>query len=81
VEQFRDYLAALRKAVGDAQASGKSGDALVEAVLPVLKEKYGGWNFFDHFSKANIMQTAAELKGDKKIPVPAGKWFTFDASN
>jgi cyclase len=81
VEQFRDYLAALRKAVGDAQASGKSGDALVEAVLPVLKEKYGGWNFFDHFSKANIMQTAAELKGDKKIPVPTGKWFTFDASN
>ncbi|MGH9704004.1 MAG: MBL fold metallo-hydrolase [Candidatus Acidiferrales bacterium] len=81
VEQFRDYLAALRKAVGDAQASGKSGDPLVEAALPVMKEKYGDWNFFDHFSKPNIEQTAAELKGQKKIPVAAENWFTFGASN
>jgi cyclase len=81
VEQFRDYLAGMRKAVGDAQASGKSGDALVEAVLPGLKEEYGEWNFFDHFSKPNIIQTGAELKGEKKIPIPADKWFTFDVSN
>lgn len=41
VRAFRDYLAALRKAVAGAQHSGKSGDALVEAVLPELKASYG----------------------------------------
>lgn len=70
VRAFRDYLATLRKAVAAAQASGKSGDALVEAVLPALKREYGGWGWFQYFARHNIEQTAAELDGTKQVPVP-----------
>jgi glyoxylase-like metal-dependent hydrolase (beta-lactamase superfamily II) len=71
VQAFRDYLAALRQAVGDARAAGKSGQALTDAVLPVLKQKYGDWAYFDYFATHNIEQTEAELAGTKKVPVPA----------
>lgn len=70
VSAFRDYLVALRKAVGDARAVGKSGPALTEAVLAVLKPQYGGWGYFDYFAQHNIEQTEAELTGIKKRPVP-----------
>jgi glyoxylase-like metal-dependent hydrolase (beta-lactamase superfamily II) len=70
VRAFRDYLDALRKAVADAQQSGKSGDALMDAVLPKLKENYGGWGWFQHFAPRNIRQTAAELDGSKRVPKP-----------
>jgi hypothetical protein len=48
-------------------------DALVNAVLPGLKEEYGSWDFFDYFAKRNILDTAKELRGDKKIPQPAAE--------
>jgi len=70
VHAFRDYLAALRKAVAGARHSGKSGDVLVNAVLPNLREKYGDWGWFGHFARRNIEQTAAELDGTKHVPVP-----------
>jgi glyoxylase-like metal-dependent hydrolase (beta-lactamase superfamily II) len=70
VRAFRDYLVTLRKAVAAAQASGKSGDALVDAVLPELQRKYGDWGWFQHFARRNIEQTAAELGGAKRVPVP-----------
>jgi glyoxylase-like metal-dependent hydrolase (beta-lactamase superfamily II) len=70
VHAFRDYLAALRKAVAGARHSGKSGDMLVNAVLPNLREKYGDWGWFGHFARRNIEQTAAELDGTKHVPVP-----------
>lgn len=70
VRAFRDYLAALRKAVASAQQSGKSGDALVAAVLPKLEESYRGWGWFQHFAPRNITQTAAELDGTKHVPMP-----------
>ena len=41
VVAFRDYLGAVRTLVGDVQRQGKSGAALVEAVLPTLKKNYG----------------------------------------
>lgn len=69
VKDFRDYLAALRQAVARAQSAGKSGADLTDAVVADLKEKYGKWGFFDYFVKRNIDQTAAELKGTKKVPV------------
>ncbi len=72
VRDFRDYLITLRELVGKAQAAGKQGQELVDAVLPQLKEKYGSWGFFDGFAPRNIAQTAAELKGTKKVPVAAG---------
>lgn len=70
VRAFRGYLAALRKAVSAAQASGKSGEALVDAVLTQLKQAYGDWGWFDYFARHNIEQTAAELAGTKQVPVP-----------
>jgi cyclase len=71
VRDFRDYLATLRELVGKAQAAGKQGQELVDTVLPQLKEKYGSWGFFEGFAPRNIAQTAAELKGEKKVPVAA----------
>lgn len=70
VRAFRDYLVALRKAVAHARQSGKSGNALVEAVLPELRRDYGSWDWFEHFAPRNIEQTAAELGGTKHVPVP-----------
>jgi len=70
VKDFHDYLVALREAVAKAQGEGKSGQELMNAVLPQLQEKYGSWGFFKGFSTRNIQQTAAELKGEKKVPVP-----------
>lgn len=72
VSAFRDYLVALRKAVGDARASGKSGQALTDAVMAVIKPQYGSWGYFDYFAKSNIEQTDSELAGTKKRPVPPG---------
>jgi glyoxylase-like metal-dependent hydrolase (beta-lactamase superfamily II) len=41
VHDFHDYLVTLRDAVAKAQAAGKTDQALVDAVLPQLQEKYG----------------------------------------
>lgn len=71
VRAFRDYLAFLRDAIAQAQKDGKSGQTLEDAVLPQLQAKYGSWGFFTNFAKRNIEQTAAELAGTKRIPVPA----------
>src|SRR5512146_1182869 len=70
VRDFREYLITLREAVGKAQDAGKQGQELVSAVTAELKEKYGSWGFFDYYVSRNITQTAAELKGTKKVPVP-----------
>ena len=70
VNAFRDYLVALREAVGDARADRKSGQALTDAVMAAIKPQYGSWGYFDYFAKSNIEQTDAELAGTKKRPVP-----------
>lgn len=69
---FRDYPVTLWDAVAGAQASGRSGDALVDAVLPELRKRYGEWGGFKHFARHNIDQTTAELRGTRKVPVPGG---------
>jgi glyoxylase-like metal-dependent hydrolase (beta-lactamase superfamily II) len=87
VKDFHDYLVTLRDDVAQARAAGKSDKDLVDAVLPQLKEKYGDcpeataaapaqpsahcWGFFKAFSTRNIMQTAAELAGTKRVPAAA----------
>ncbi|MGH9678069.1 MAG: hypothetical protein ACRD36_13275, partial [Candidatus Acidiferrum sp.] len=73
VGEFRDYLANLRDIVKKATEGGKKGDDLVNAALPAVKEKYGKWDFFEYFAKSNILDMAAELRGDKKIPTPPGQ--------
>jgi cyclase len=70
VRDFHNYLVTLRDDVSKAQAEGHTDKALVDTVLPQLQEKYGSWEFFKNFSVRNIMQTAAELSGTKKVPVP-----------
>jgi hypothetical protein len=70
VATFRKYLADLRAGVSREQAAGKSGDTLVQALLPGLQSRYGKWGFFNDYAKADIQQTAEELAGKKKVPVP-----------
>jgi hypothetical protein len=68
VRAFRDYLTTLRTLVSEAQAQGRSGDALVRAVKPLLAHQYGQWDFFNEKVTANIVETDAELRGQKRIP-------------
>jgi len=68
VKNFRDYLAFLREQVAPAVRQNKTGDDLVNAVLPAVSEKYGKWDFFKYFAKPDILYTGAEIRGDKKIP-------------
>jgi glyoxylase-like metal-dependent hydrolase (beta-lactamase superfamily II) len=70
IKEFREYLVNLRKIVGEAQGQGKTGDVLLEAVLPALTQAYGKWDFFDYFARKNITDTDIELRGKKKIPAP-----------
>jgi cyclase len=73
VEEFRGYMLNLRTLVKSAVDKGLNDDALVNDVMPGLQEKYGKWNFFDHFAKRNILDVAAELRGIKKVPTPVAK--------
>lgn len=68
VKEFQEYLSWLRGTVKQALDAGKRGDTLVAAVMPELKEKYGSWAFQD-FSRSNILDTAAELKDSKRLPM------------
>ena len=70
VSTFRQYLVDLRVAVSRAHADGKSGSALVEAVLPGIRSRHGDWAFFDDYARDDILQTAEELSGHKRVPVP-----------
>ena len=71
VAAFRGYLSDLREWSAAAKKDGKTGAALVEAVLPQVKQKYGSWQLFDYFSKRNIADVEAELNGTKRIPSPS----------
>jgi len=68
VRNFHDYLITLRNDVAQAQAQGKSDQQLSDSVSAQIKEKYANWGF-QQFIPRNIQQTAAELKGEKKVPV------------
>ena len=64
----REYLVTLRKLVSDAQAVGTSGEALADAVMPALSDRYSRWNGFEYAARPNIRETDAELRGQKRIP-------------
>jgi cyclase len=68
VVTFRKYLADLRSGIRREQMAGKSGDALVRALLPGLKSNYGKWGFFSDYAASDIEQTAQELSGTKRLP-------------
>ena len=69
VVALRDFFTRLRTLVGDAQRQGKSGAALIAAVLPPLKKTYRQWEGFEFF-EASISEMAAELAGQKRVPQP-----------
>jgi glyoxylase-like metal-dependent hydrolase (beta-lactamase superfamily II) len=71
IATFRKYIVDVRTWVANARAEGKSGDALVKSVLPEVRAKYGKWGYFDELASAGIQETAEELAGTKKVPVPA----------
>lgn len=71
VEAFRGYLQDIRSMTEAPAKSGKTGDDLINAVMPGLQEKYGQWNFFSYFAKRNIIDTAAEWTNTKKRPQPS----------
>jgi cyclase len=73
VDAFRIYLQDIRAMTEAPAKTGKTGDDLVNAVMPALQEKYGQWNFFKYFSKPNILDTAAEWTNTKKRPQPAAE--------
>ncbi len=71
--EFVDYLTDLEEYTRKALNDGKDGDELIAVVLPKIKEKYGEWDLFEYFAKANIRDVAAELKKQKKVPgLPRG---------
>jgi cyclase len=73
VQDFQKYLEFLRSTTQKALDNGKAGDDLVKAVMPQLTQSYGSWDFFKDFSRSDILDVAAELKGSKRIPTPDKK--------
>lgn len=73
VQDFQKYLEFLRSTIQKALDNGKAGDDLVNAVMPQLTQSYGWWDFFKDFSRSDILDVAAELKGSKRIPTPDKK--------
>ena len=71
VAAFRVYLSDIRDWVSAAKKDGKSGSAIIDAVLPQLQQKYRSWQFFDYFAKRNIADIESELNGTKHIPSAA----------
>jgi len=69
VAAFRGYLSDLREWVSFAKKDGDTAAALVDAVLPQMKKKYGSWQLFDYFSKRNIADVESELNNTKRIPI------------
>jgi len=68
VGAFREYLTTLRRLVTEARARGQSGDALADAVMSALSDKYSRWDGFKYLARPNILETDAELSGKKRIP-------------
>jgi cyclase len=73
VRFFRDYVSGLRQTVQHGLASGQSGRALVDAVLPLHRTRFGAWRWFDQFAEKNIEFAEQELRDTKRYaptPVP-----------
>jgi cyclase len=70
VQEFAGYLSDLRAVTAQPVKDGLTGEALTNAVMPKLQEKYGSWNLFEYFLKRNISDMAKELRGEKQIPKP-----------
>jgi glyoxylase-like metal-dependent hydrolase (beta-lactamase superfamily II) len=70
VARFESYLADLSAFTAAARAYGLEGDALVAAVLPQMKARYGDWAGFAVMAPREVGYMDAELAGTKVVPVP-----------
>jgi len=57
----------MKTVVARAQAGGAGSDAVLKAVLPRLKAKYGDWAF-PEFAEPDVQRTEVELRGVKRLP-------------
>ena len=73
LQEFQNYLEFLRSITQRSMNNGKTGDDLVNAVLPELTQGYGSWDWFKDFSRSDILDVAAELNGTKRVPTPDKK--------
>jgi len=69
VRAFAGYLADLRAEVRREQQQGKSGESLVQALLPSRRSRYGKWRFFALYACANMLETEQELSEKKTVPI------------
>jgi cyclase len=70
VEDFRTYLADLRRLVHEGRMTGLKGDALVSNVTPKLKALHPDWSISDRAAASEIRYMDEELAGTKRRPVP-----------
>jgi glyoxylase-like metal-dependent hydrolase (beta-lactamase superfamily II) len=70
VTAFREYLSSVLTFVTQARKEGKTGKALTESVLPLLRSKFGQWQLFNYLAPLNVEQMEAELSGTKVVPRP-----------
>ncbi len=74
VRFFRDYIFGLRQTVARGLEEGKSGQTLVDSILPLHRGRFGAWAWFDQFAARNITSTEQEMKGTKRYaPTPADR--------
>jgi cyclase len=66
VRFFRDYVAGLRQTVGRAIENNLYGRALIDAVLPLHRARFGAWTWFDQFAEKNIEFEEQEIRGTKQ---------------
>ena len=71
VADFQTYLTDLSSLTANERRAGFQGEALVAAVLPLLKARHGDWDSFDRVAPREIRYMDAELAGTKRVPVPA----------
>ena len=65
-------MVTLRKLVSDAQADGTSGEALADAVMPRLSDRYSRWNGFKYGARPNILETDASCAAQRGPGDPPG---------
>lgn len=71
VEDFRTYLADLKRLVEEGRRAGLKDDSLTQAVTPKLRALHPDWMISDRAAAAEIRYMDQELAGTKKKPVPA----------
>jgi len=70
VEEFRAYLADLKRLVGEGRRRGLKDDALVQAVAPMIRASHTDWPISDRAITAEVKYMDQELAGTKTRPVP-----------